>query len=153
MIDEVEAGNRQVSRRATVNAPASEIFALISNPHMHHQIDGSGTVGANISGPDTLAVGDTFSTHMKQFGLAYKTTSTVTQSEENSVVEWKLGIGQKWRWELTPLSDSTTSVTETFDARDIPAVAAAVFKITGMFGRNAKGIESSLRKLQAHFEK
>lgn len=151
MVEPVEAGDRQVSRRVTVNAPVGELYALVENPHRHHELDGSGTVGANISGPERMAVGDKFSTHMKQFGMKYRTTSTVTQAEENKVVEWQLGIGQKWRWEFEPRGPKQTQVTETWDISQIPAIAAFGMRITGMFNRNAKGIEETLRRLQQRF--
>lgn len=148
MVETVNAGDKQVSRRVVVNTPVAEIFAMVANPHRHHELDGSGTVGANISGPERLTVGATFGTHMKQFGMKYRTTSTATRVEENSVVEWQLGIGQKWRWELESLGPDQTRVTETWDIREIPAVAAFVFKLTGMYGRNAAGIEKTLTQLQ-----
>lgn len=152
MVETRDAGGKQVSRRTVVNAPVSELYALVANPHRHHELDGSGTVGENISGPEQLNAGDTFSTHMKQFGMKYRTTSTVTQAEENRVIEWKLGIGQKWRWEFERLDDSTTRVTETWDIREIPGIAAIVMKVAGMYGRNARGIKESLRQLQARYE-
>lgn len=151
MVENIDAGDKQVSRRVVVNAPASEMYDLVANPHRHHELDGSGTVGENISGPERVTDGDEFSTHMKQFGMKYRTTSTVTQAEENRVIEWQLGIGQKWRWEFEALDDATTRVTETWDVSDIPAIAAFGMKVGGMFGRNAKGIEETLRRLQARY--
>lgn len=149
MIENVDAGNKQVSRRAVVNASASEIYALVSNPHRHHELDGSGTVGENISGPEQLTTGDEFSTHMKQFGMRYRTTSTVTRAEDDRVIEWQLGAGQKWRWELEPIDANTTRVTESWDVSDVPVWW--VFKIGGMYRRNAQGIEETLRMLQKRF--
>lgn len=151
MVEKIEAGDKQVSRRVMVNASASELYTLVANPHRHHELDGGGTVGENISGPQHLTKGDTFSTHMKQFGMKYRTSSTVTHAEGNRVLEWQLGAGQKWRWEFEELDASTTRVTETWDIREMPAVAAVVMKITGMYGRNAKGIEETLRRLQARY--
>lgn len=151
MVEKIEAGDKQVSRRIVVDAPIAELYEMVANPHRHHELDGSGTVGENISGPEQVSVGDTFGTHMKQFGMKYQTTSTVTQAEPNRVVEWKLGIGQKWRWEFEELSPGQTQVTETWDIREIPGPVAIVFRLTGMFGRNAKGIEESLRRLQARY--
>lgn len=148
MVETVNAGDKQVSRQVIVNTPAAEIFAMVANPHRHHELDGSGTVGALISGPDRLTVGSVFSTHMKLFGMKYRTSSTATRVEDNAVVEWQLGIGQKWRWEMEALGPDQTRVTETWDIREIPAIAAFVFKITGMYGRNAKGIEETLKRLQ-----
>lgn len=151
MVKNVEAGDKQVSRTAVVNAPASELYELVANPHRHHELDGSGTVGQNISGAEEMTVGETFSTHMKQFGMKYRTTSTVTQAEKDKVLEWQLGLGQKWRWEFEPLGPDQTSVTETWDIREIPGVAAFGMRVTGMFNRNGDGIEETLRKLQARY--
>lgn len=151
MVEAVDAGDKQVSRRVVVNAPAAVIFELVANPHRHHELDGSGTVGANITGPERLSLGDEFSTHMKQFGMNYRTTSTVTQLVEDAVVEWQLGIGQKWRWELESIGPESTQITETWDIRDIPGFAAIGMKIGGMYGRNGKGIENTLRQLQQRY--
>ena len=55
---------------------------------------------------------------MKQYGVPYKITSTVTEVEDGKVVEWQHPLGHKWRWELaeaTPGDDTVTEVTETFD--------------------------------------
>jgi hypothetical protein len=150
MVETVDAGNKKVSRRVVINAPASEIFALVVNPHRHHELDGSGTVGANISGPERLATGEKFSTHMKQFGMKYRTTSTATVVEEDRVVEWQVRALQKWRWELEPFGANQTQVTETWDMSDIPFWR--VYRLVGMHNRNAKGIEETLRRLQKRFE-
>lgn len=151
MVEKVEAGNRQVSRRVIVNAPASELYALIENPHRHHELDGGGTVGQNISGPEKVTTGDKFSTHMKMFGMKYRTTSTVTQAEQDRVLEWQVGIGQKWRWELEPLGPNQTQVTETWDIREVPAIAALGMRVMGLYGRTATALEETLRRLQARY--
>lgn len=151
MVESIDAGDRQISRRVVVNAPVSELYAILENPHRHHELDGSGTVGENISGPEKVTAGDEFSTHMKQYGMKYRTTSTVTKAEHDRVLEWQLGIGQKWRWELEPLGPNQTLVTETWDGSEIPAVAALGMRLGGVFRRNAKGIEETLRRLQKRF--
>jgi hypothetical protein len=49
----LETGNEQIkSARIVINAPAEKIFAILSNPHRHKEIDGSHTIQENISGPD-----------------------------------------------------------------------------------------------------
>ncbi|MDF2825827.1 MAG: dimethyladenosine transferase, partial [Mycobacterium sp.] len=40
----VDAGPHQVSRSIDVDAPAAELFAMLSDPRHHHEVDGSGTV-------------------------------------------------------------------------------------------------------------
>ncbi|MDT5244649.1 MAG: hypothetical protein QOD36_2025, partial [Mycobacterium sp.] len=74
----VDAGPSQVSRSVEVAAPAEELFAIVADPRKHHELDGSGTVGKNASGPTKLVAGDRFSTKMRMYGLPYRITSTVT---------------------------------------------------------------------------
>lgn len=149
VVTEVDAGPRTVSRRVVVNAPAADIFALVADPHRHHELDGSGTVQEKITGPDRLSQGATFSAGMKQYGVPYKITSTVTAFTEGALVEWRHPAGHHWRWELTETSPGTTEVTETFDYAD--AKAAKVLELLGQPAGNAKGITATLQKLAARF--
>ncbi len=152
MVQVVDAGDKQVSRRVVVNAPASELYAIVANPYRHHELDGSGTVGQSVSGPEQLGRGDEFSTKMKMFGMTYTTTSTVTQAEEDRLIEWKLGVGQAWRWEFEPLGPNQTQVTETWDISGIPAVFEFGMRVMKMYNRNAEGIEETLRRLQQRYD-
>lgn len=151
MVENVEAGDKQVSRRVVVNAPVSAVFDLVVNPHRHHELDGSGSVGDNISGPERLETGDTFSTKMRMGRMKYSTTSTATEVRDDAVVEWQVGAGQKWRWEMKSLGPDQTEVTETWDITEVPAVAAVGMRLFGMYKRNANGIEETLRRLQERF--
>jgi hypothetical protein len=46
----LETGNEQIkSARIVINAPAEKIFAILSNPRRHKEIDGSSTIQENIS--------------------------------------------------------------------------------------------------------
>ncbi len=150
MIEIVDAGDLQVSRRAVVQAPAEVVYNLVADPHRHHELDGSGSVGANISGTERMEVGQEFRTHMKMFGLPYKTTSTVTQAEPNTVLEWQVQGRQKWRWEFLALDDASTQITETWDIR---GVSGAKLMDLMMGKKNGKGIEETLRRLQARYAK
>jgi len=38
----VDAGPRQISRSVEVQAPASELFEIVADPSLHHEVDGSG---------------------------------------------------------------------------------------------------------------
>ena len=78
-VSTVDAGARKISRRVTVHAPAADVFALVADPHRHPDIDGSGTVRhAPVTGPTQLSAGATFTVAMKQYGVPYKITSTVS---------------------------------------------------------------------------
>jgi uncharacterized protein YndB with AHSA1/START domain len=63
--DHAVIDGRTVTASAVVAAPPAEVFALIANPHRHHEFDGSGTVQAAVSGPERLGMGDRFGMKMK----------------------------------------------------------------------------------------
>jgi len=147
----VDAGPRKVSRSAVVHAPAGELFEVLADPSRHHELDGSGTVIANVSGPTRLAQGEKFSMKMKQRGVPYRITSRVTGLDDGRMVEWRHPMGHRWRWELTPESESTTRVTETFDYSEVGAAKAKALELFGTPKQNAAGIEATLQKLQARY--
>jgi hypothetical protein len=150
-INVVDAGPGKLSRSAEVNAPADEIFEMVADPRRHGELDGSGTVQNTVSGPERLSAGAKFSVRMKQYGLPYQITSRVTDFADGRVVEWRHPLGHRWRWELTPLSDHTTLVTETFDYSKLDPVRAGGLRLSGALKHNAAGIEATLTKLQARF--
>ena len=142
----VDAGPQKVSRRVRVSAPAAEIYAVVANPHRHPELDGSGTVrDTPISGPEHVTPGDTFTVGMKQYGLPYKITSTVTVADNDRVVEWQHPLGHRWRWELADAGPGVTEVTETFDYST--AKVPFLIKAFGMDRKNAEGISSTLQRL------
>jgi uncharacterized protein YndB with AHSA1/START domain len=141
----VDTGDRQVTRSIVVNAPADELFALVANPHRHHELDGSGTVRNRAGGPERLHEGDRFTVHMRMYGVPYMITSTVTRAEPGKIVEWRHPAGHRWRYELEPLGPSGTRVTETFDYRDCKA--ARVYEMLTVPQKNSSGIERTLEKL------
>ncbi len=151
----VDTGPDQVSRSVEVHAPAAELFALVSDPRRHHELDGSGSVAAFIAGPDHLVPGARFSTKMRVFGVPYHLTSTVTAVKPNALVEWSHPAGHHWRWEFTAVSPTITRVTETFDYRDTGPLKDRLhfYQRTGLVKRNAAGIEATLSKLRDRYNK
>jgi hypothetical protein len=147
----VDAGPRKVSRTVQVQAPAAEIFDIVADPHRHGELDGSGTVMDTVTGPQRLAKDAKFSVQMKQRGVPYRITSTVTDFDDGRVVEWRHPMGHRWRWELTPLSGNSTRVTETFDYSQIGSVKAKGLELFGVPKQNAAGIEATLRQLEARY--
>ncbi len=149
-VSTVEAGARKVSRRVTVHAPAAEVFALVADPHRHPEIDGSGTVRpAPVTGPRQLSPGATFTVAMKQYGVPYKITSTVTAFEPDRLVEWQHPMGHRWRWEFAELTPGSTEITETFDYTG--SKSPRVLEILGQPAKNAAGIARTLQALAARF--
>jgi hypothetical protein len=147
----VDAGPRKISRSAEVSAPAGEIFELVADPRRHGELDGSGTVMGTVAGPRRLSQGARFSVRMRQYGLPYRITSQVTGFAEGRLVEWRHPLGHRWRWELTPVSERVTVVTETFDYSHIGAAKASGLRLSGSLRHNAAGIEATLRQLQARY--
>ena len=149
----VDRGPRQVSRTVEIDAPAADLYAMVADPRRHHELDGSGTVGDNITVPDALLLGSKFSTKMKMYGLPYRITSTVTELKPNEVFEWRHPLGHRWRWEFEALSPTTTRVTETFDYRDAGSIKNGLkyYERMGFAKGNAKGIEATLAKLHDRY--
>ncbi|HWF80876.1 MAG TPA: SRPBCC family protein [Streptosporangiaceae bacterium] len=150
-VNVVDAGPRKISRSAEVNSPADEIFAIIADPRRHRELDGSGTVLDLVNGPERLSAGAAFSVQMKQYGVPYRITSRVTEFADGRVLEWQHPLGHRWRWELTPLSEGATLVTETFDYSQLGAAKASGLKWFGSLKHNATGIETTLSRLQAKY--
>jgi Polyketide cyclase / dehydrase and lipid transport len=150
-VNVVDAGPRKLSRSAEVNAPAAELFEIVADPRRHSELDGSGTVMGTVAGPQRLAQDARFSVRMKQYGVPYRITSQVTDFVEGRVLEWRHPLGHRWRWELNPLSEHATEVTETFDYSQISAVKESGLSLFGSLKHNAAGIEATLRQLQARF--
>jgi hypothetical protein len=152
-VNVVDAGPRQVSRSVEVAAPAAELYALAADPRRHHELDGSGTVGDNISVPADMAVGSKFSTKMKMYGLPYRITSRVTALKPNELFEWRHPLGHRWRWEFESLSPTLTRVTETFDYSGAGAIKKGLkyYELMGFVKANAAGIESTLAKLRDRY--
>ena len=146
----VDAGPHRVARRVLVHAPAATIFDLLADPHRHTELDGSGTVrDVPVTGPARLSEGAKFSVGMKQFGIPYKITSTVTGYRGDQLLEWQHPLGHRWRWELTEIEPGITQITETFDYSTARSV-----KFLELFGQpkaNAAGITKTLQALAARF--
>ncbi|GAA1459308.1 SRPBCC family protein [Williamsia maris] len=146
----VDQGPQITARQVNVNASAADIFALVADPHRHHELDGSGTVrDSTVKGPDRLKKGDKFSVGMKQFGVPYKITSTVTELADNKVVEWQHPMGHKWRWEMVETAPGNTQVTESFNygTAKLPVMITAF----GYDKKNGDGITKTLEQLAKRF--
>ncbi|MGB6050117.1 MAG: SRPBCC family protein [Rhodococcus sp. (in: high G+C Gram-positive bacteria)] len=147
-IRKVDMGSRVVARQTEVNASADALFAIVSDPRRHGELDGSGTVKDTVKGPERLEQGAKFSVGMKQYGVPYRITSTVTDFRDDDgskVIEWQHPLGHSWRWEFEETQPGVTTVTEAFryDTAKSPK-ALELFKVPQ---QNAKGISSTLEQL------
>jgi hypothetical protein len=119
----IETGNSRIkAARINIMASPSTIFAILSNPQRHREIDGSATITANISGPEKLVLGSKFGMKM-HLGIDYRILNTVVEYRENELIAWRHLGRWRWRYELVDLGNGSTQVTETFDGSCAPWIA------------------------------
>ena len=133
-----------------VDAAPGQIFALVADPHRHRELDGSGTIrDVAVDGPHELSEGARFSVGMKQFGVPYRITSTVTEFTDGSVIEWQHPLGHRWRWEFADIGAGSTQITEIFDYST--SKAPRLLELIGQPKKNAEGIARTLDGLASRF--
>jgi uncharacterized protein YndB with AHSA1/START domain len=135
-----------IRRTVEIAAGPSEIFALLTDPARHPELDGSNTVVGPLGAGGKLYLGRKFTMRMKNI-LPYVIPNTVVEFETDRRIAWQHIAGHIWRWELTDLGDGRTRVTETWDPRPSPLRSV----ISRMRSANAAGIEATLRGLQERF--
>ncbi|HEY6531973.1 MAG TPA: SRPBCC family protein [Acidimicrobiales bacterium] len=108
-----------------IPAEPGAIFDLLADPSRHHDIDGSGTVGAAKTGSERLALGSRFGMSMKR-GVSYSMVSEVVEFDEDQRIAWqtrgggRIGRhfgGRVWRYDLEPV-DGGTRVRESWDIQE-----------------------------------
>jgi hypothetical protein len=115
-----------VTRRIT--ASADELFAIVSSPTGHVDIDGSGMLVAAPDARPLTAVGETFDMDMDREPLGdypelgkYQVRNTVTQFVPGRLIEWTVGgvdrppVGHLYGWQLEPVNEHETDVTNYCD--------------------------------------
>lgn len=148
----LETGNEQVkAARIIINAPAEKIFAVLSNPHRHKEIDGSETIQENISGPEKLTLGSKFGMKM-HLGIDYRILNTVVEYSENSLIAWRHVGRWIWRYELVHLGPNSTQVTETFDASRAPFISKAWLSLRKAYPWTQKAVAKTLVRLKSTCE-
>jgi uncharacterized protein YndB with AHSA1/START domain len=147
MTGDVTIAGRTVSASTVVAAPPHEVFALLANPHRHHEFDGSGTVRGAVSGTERLALDDRFGMSMK-IKLPYRITNRVVEFEPDRRIGWCHAARAIWRYELEPVPGGTR-ITETFDYGGSPV--AKGMELLGLPDNNAKSIRDTLRRLREIF--
>ena len=148
----LETGKEEVkSARIVINAPAEKIFAILSNPHRHKEIDGTKTIQENISGPDKLILGSKFGMKMR-LGVNYRIQNTVVEYEENSLIGWRHLGRWIWRYELVNIGPQMTQVTETFDASRAPLISKAWLSLRKAYPWTQKAVAKTLVQLKSTCE-
>jgi hypothetical protein len=129
-----------------IPAPAADIFELLAHPRQHALIDGSGQVrGVQERTPERLSPGARFGMEM-HWGLPYKILNEVVEFEEGRRIAWRHFGGHVWRYLLEPVDETSTQVTEQFDAR--PSHAPVVLRLIRATPRNQRAIEQTLIRLE-----
>lgn len=107
----------------TIDAPAADIFNVLSNPVRHVELDSSGFVRSLEHGDRIKAVGDVFTMNMAgdHMGGEYQTDNHVSGFDENRLLAWKTAPagteppGWQWVYELEAQGPDSTLVTSTYD--------------------------------------
>lgn len=138
-----------VSVTREIPAPPEAIFAVLADPARHAEIDGSEMVqDVRPNGPDRLSLGAKFGMDMKFAGvLPYRISNEVVEFEENRLIAWRHFAHHVWRYELEPVGDSATRVTESFEwgtARFPP-----LYEWVGYPQKHEVNIAKSLERLEA----
>jgi len=130
----VEQTENAVAVTMRVDASTTTIFAMLCDPASHVAMDGSGMLRSAPAGA-LSQVGERFSVEMtNDFMGEYEMTNEIIAFEPNRLIQWEPtltrasrpedrdGVGesarQRWGYVLTPVSDTVTDVTETFDCID-----------------------------------
>jgi hypothetical protein len=122
----------RVSTSRRIAAPAATLFQIVSNPAGHVAIDGSGMLEAAPDARQLTAVGETFDIDMDRAPLGdipnmgkYKVRNIVTKIVPDRLFEWTVGgvdrppVGHLYGWQLDPVSDTETEVTNYCDWTNI----------------------------------
>lgn len=137
-----------VSATTIVAAPPDVVFDYLRRPANHTEINGDGSVRGITVGPEVLAAGDQFGMQMR-IGLPYRVISTVVEYNEGRRIAWCHFFGHRWRWELEPVGDSQTKLTETFDLSTSKAPWS--LRLFGFPQRHKDNVAASVQQVAAHF--
>jgi uncharacterized protein YndB with AHSA1/START domain len=125
--------SQQLEVTETVPAAPEKVFALLSDPSRHVEIDGAGMLRGLASGHSPVTgIGDAFVMNMNQDGLGdYQMRSEIVDFEPGRRIVWapalypphalrdKIGdvdvSGHIWGWVLEPTPTGGTRVTHTYD--------------------------------------
>lgn len=130
-------GEPSISVSREIAAQAEPIFSLLAHPAAHVAVDGSGMVRTAVSNDAISKVGDVFEMHMFNDEMGdYVTENRVVEFEPERRIVWEpvlLSIDKpefqsdvgvpafhQWGWQLEPLENSCTRVTEFFDCSHSP---------------------------------
>ena len=112
-----------VTVERVIDAPADEVFDVLSNPQRHPELDGSGFVRSVDHADRIQKVGEVFTMNMEgaHMGGEYKTDNHVTGYAKDKLLAWQTAPagteppGWEWVWELEAQGPDKTLVRHTYD--------------------------------------
>ena len=147
-----------VTVERTIKAEPAAIFAILTDPNRHCEIDGSGTVReAKDSSAPHLTMGSKFGMSMK-LGAPYSMMNKVIEFDEPKRIAWqtrppssvgaRLFGGRIWRYELEP-TEGGTIVRESWDVSQERQPVRALLQVGRARDHTRKSMEATLEKLDA----
>jgi uncharacterized protein YndB with AHSA1/START domain len=126
-----------VSVTKEIPAPVEFVFALLSDPTKHPEIDGSGMLRSATSRGAISGVGDTFTMKMHNEEMGdYEMINHVVAYEPGRCIAWEpvllragrvedkedegVRSGHRWSFNLEPINSGATVVTESYDCSSAP---------------------------------
>ena len=113
-----QSESRIVHAEREIAAPAAAIFELIADPARQPEWDGNDNLAEAPTGQRVHAVGDVFGMTLTN---GQERENRIVAFEEGQAIAWKPAPageeprGHIWRYDLTPIDDSTTLVRHTYD--------------------------------------
>ena len=121
--------SERIEVQRTIDAPASDVFAVLCDPDGHVAIDATGML-QSADGDPASAVDDTFVIHMDRESLndfplgKYDVTVHIITFERDREIAWDLGpdvqVHHFYGYRLEPGEDGTTNVTSYYDWSKVP---------------------------------
>ncbi|WP_309132789.1 SRPBCC family protein [Brevibacterium sp.] len=118
VFDTIDDSLKVVSAELTINAPAAEVFELIADPARHADWDGNDNVAASAPGQRVTGPGVSFITTLTK---EVERENHVVEFVEGELIAWKPSevggepFGQKWKWEIEALGETSSTVRHTYD--------------------------------------
>ena len=115
--------DKKITVSRTIDASPQEVWAVISNPARHREIDGSGQIVSDEKTDRITANGQVFTMNMNapHMGGDYQTDNHVTGYDENRLLAWQTAPagtepkGWERLYQLTPEGPNSTQVQLTYD--------------------------------------
>ena len=114
---------KSITVQRAIPASATDIFAVLSNPAHHVELDASGFVQGVDHADRVTGTGQSFRMNMSgdHMGGDYQTDNVVSGFDPGKLIAWKTAPagseppGWEWVWELDAQGPDTTSVSLTYD--------------------------------------